>query len=348
MLRKKPIAQVMAVVLLAAVLSACGSKDLVSLARLDRSELFVRDKFGNQVKVPNPDDFLKVLKGAKKIADPKDDGTAVKTGYVFFTAQSTVYYDDDGKYLVYTGPNQKRQVYQADLSDLVSKLPGLPPKIAVGKDLDAKLSSGFETMSRVTEPWALSFESEAKQVVMVAAGQKPSAGYTMELEKASLNQDGTLALTVRVSPPAGAAATVMTYPYLEIVVQGSAELDVRMVSASSGGDKTEHVGLTGVKGGQSVIPMRPERGSLVTERVRVTGFVKASSEPTGVEIAVEDGHDVLGAKTVSAPAASSGWSFFEADMDLKMATNPYGAVVLRATIDGASHEVTVPVSFSGK
>jgi hypothetical protein len=343
------IAWIVLSVLLAASLSACGPKDLVSVARLDKGDISVRDKFGNQVKVLDPADFLKTLKEAKKIADPKAEGKTVKTDYVILNDQGMVYYDDDGKYLIYTDPSQKRQAYQADLGPLISKLTGLPPKIVSGRSLDAKLSTAFAALSRTKEPWAASFESAGKQVVMVAGGQVVSSGYTMELEKAGLNKDGTLALTVRLSPPSGGAImVVVSYPYLELAVSSLAELDIRIVSASPSGDKVGHVGLTKVKDGQSIIPIRPERGSLLTERVKVSGFVKAPAGAASVEVAVEDGHNVLGEKTLSAPAAMPDWAYFEADLDLKPATNPFGAVVYRITAGGKAEEVIVPVSFSGK
>jgi hypothetical protein len=335
-------------VLLAVFLSACGSTDLVSVAHLDKGGLSVRDKFGNQVKVPDPAAFVKVLKEAKKIPDPKAEGKTVKTDYVILTDEGTVYYDDDGKYLIYTDSSQKRHAYQADLGPLMSTLAGLPPKIVAGKNVDAKLSPVFVALSRTKEPWGAAFDSGGRQVVMVAAGQAASSGYDMELEKAVLNKDGTLALTVRLSPPPGPANTVISYPYLELAVSSAAELDLRLVSASPGGDKLDHVSLTKVKDGQGIIPVRPERGSLVTERVKVSGFVKAAAGAASVEIAAEDGHNVLGKKVVSAAAAVPDWAYFETDLDLKPATNPFGSVIFRATVGIKSEEVIVPVAFSGK
>jgi len=119
-----------------------------------------------------------------------------------------------------------------------------------------------------------------------------------------------------------------------------------MVTATSGGDKVEHVALTMVESGQAVLPVRPERGALVLERLRVAGFVKTPAGTSSVEVAVEDGHNVLGKKTVSAPAGE--WSYFEAEMDIQAPTNPYGSVIYRTTVGSEQVEVIVPISFSGK
>lgn len=330
-------------------LSSCRAADLVSMSRLDKGELSVRDKFGNQTKVPNPADFLKALKEAKAVADPKDQGKTVKTDYVFLADTGTVYYDDDGKYLVYTDSSQKRHVFQADLGALIAKLPSLPPKVTAGKNLDQKLSPLFSALSKTPDPWAAAFESAGRQVLMVTAGERSTAGYTLDLEKVSLNKDGTLALTVRLTAPSGSAAAMwINYPYLELAFAGAMEADVRLVYATSSGDQVDHVSLTKVKDGQNIIPVRPERGSLLTERVRISGFVKAPAGAATVEVAVEDGHNVLGKKTVSVGAASPDWAFFEAQMDLLQASNPYGSVILRSTIAGKAEEVIVPVSFGGK
>ncbi len=346
-MRQKRLVVVAVLVFLSLLLASCGSKDLAALAKMDKGDVSVRDKFGNQVKVPNPADFQKALKGAKKVVDPQDQGKTVPTDYVILNDFGMVYYDDTGKYLVYRDSSGKRQVYQADLWDLISKL-ALPPKVTSGKNLDAKLSPNFAALSKTKEPWAVAYDSGGKQVVMVTAGQVPSSGFSLDVEKTAVGKDGTLSLTVRMTPPSGAADTVVSYPYVELIVNSAAELDIRLVTAAAGGDKTEHVPVTKVKDGQNIIPVRPERGALVLERVHVAGFVKAPAGAASVEVAVEDGHNVLGSKTMAAPAAMPDWAYFETDLDLRTSTNPYGSVVYRASIGGKAEEVMVPVSFSGK
>lgn len=335
-------------VVLAVSLSSCRPADLVSLSSLSKGTLSVRDKFGNQVKVPNAVDFLAALKSATPVADPKDQGKTVKTDYVLLNDSAMVYYDDGGKYLVFTDASQKRHVFQADLGTLIAKLPGLPPKVTAGKNLDVALSPVFEAISKSPDAWAACFESGGKQVIMVAAGEKATAGYNLDLDKVAFNQDGSLAITVRLTVPSGPAAAVISYPYVELAFSGAVEPEVRMVYATAAGEKVDHVSLTKVEASQGIIPVKPERGSLLTERARVTGFVKALAGAATVEIDIEDGHNVLGKKSVSVGAASPDWAFFDTQMDLAIPSNNYGAVVLRSNIAGKVEEVIVPISFGGK
>ena len=173
-MKVKRVTWVAVLVLLALFAASCGSKNLVSIARLDKGDISVRDRFGNQVTVSNPDEFRKALKDAKKVTDPKDQGKTTKTDYVILNDTGMVSYDWEGKYLVYTDTAQKRQVFQGDLGTLISKLSGLPPRISTGKDLDATLSPSFEDLSKTSMPWAAAFTSGSKQVIMVTAGDRKS------------------------------------------------------------------------------------------------------------------------------------------------------------------------------
>lgn len=334
--------------ILAAATSSCRPADLVSLSSLSKGTFYVRDKFGNQVKVPDAAGFLAALKSAKAVADPTTQGKTLKTDYVLLNDSAMVYYDDDGKYLVYTDGSQKRHVFQGDLSPLIAALTGLPPKVTAGTNLDPALSPAFTAISKSPEMWAAQFESGGKQVIMVTAGEKPTGGYTLGLENVAFNVDGTLGITIRLTAPSGAAPAVVSYPYLELAFAGDVEPEVRMVSATSSGDKVDHVSISKVDVQQGIIPIRPERGSLLTERTRVCGFVKAPAGAAQVEIDVEDGHNVLGTATVSAAAASPNWAYFQVQMDLAIPTSPYGAVVFRSSASGQPEEVIVPISFGGK
>ncbi len=50
------------VILLASAVSACRPKDIVSLAKLDKGDLYVGDEFGNAWFVNDPADILSALK----------------------------------------------------------------------------------------------------------------------------------------------------------------------------------------------------------------------------------------------------------------------------------------------
>lgn len=341
---KRRFAWVAVLVLLTLFAVSCGGKNLVSLAKLDKGDITVRDMFGNQVTVPNPADFRKALKEAKKVTDPKDQGGMTRTDYVIVGDAGMVAYDWDGKYLIYSDSQNKRQVYKGDLTSLISGLAGLPPRIVTGKDLDANLSPGFAELAKTSDPWAASFFSQGKQVLMITAGEVPSAGYSLQLEKAELGQDGTLALTVTLNPPTGSADTVISYPYIEVAIEGNREIDVRLVRTGSGGSRVEHVGLTKVESGQKILPVRPERGSLVLERLTVAGFVKGGGS---VDVAVEDGYNVLGRKTISA-SGDGQWVYFESGLSIAVPSNSNGRVYFSATVDGETTQVEVPIAFSGK
>jgi len=342
MTMNRKFAWVAVLVLLALFAVSCSGKNLVSLAKLDKGDIIVRDRFGNQVTVPNPDQFRKALKEAKKVADPKDQGGTTRVDYVIVGDAGMVAYDWEGKYLVYTDSQNKRQVFKGDLTSLISGLAGLPPRIATGKDLDPVLSPGFAELAKTSDPWAAQFTSQGKQILMITAGKVSSAGYSLELEKAELGQDGTLALTVTLIPPTGSAATVISYPYLEVAIEGNREIDVRIVKPGS--SSMQHVALTKVESGQKILPVRPERGSLVLERLTVAGFVKGGGS---VEVAVEDGYNVLGRKTISASGQGE-WVYFEIGLDIAMPSHPNGKVYFSATVDGEIVQVEVPIAFSGK
>ncbi|MGE5580090.1 MAG: protease complex subunit PrcB family protein [Bacillota bacterium] len=337
-------AWVAVLVLLTLFAVSCGGKNLVSLAKLDKGDIAVRDRFGNQVTVSNPEAFRKALKEAKKVADPKDQGGTTRADYVIVGDSGMVAYDWDGQYLVYTDGQNKRQVFKGDLSSLISDLAGLPPRIVTGKDLDVTLSPAFAELAKTSDPWAAAFSSQGKQLLMITAGKVSSAGFSIELEKAEVGQDGTLALTVRLNSPKGGSATVTSYPYLEVAVEGNQEIDVRMIRLGTSGERVEHVGLTKIESGQKILPVRPERGSLVLERLTVAGFVKGGGS---VDVAVEDGYNVLGRKTVSASGEGQ-WVYFESGLDIALPSNSHGKVYFSATVDGETAEVEVPIAFSGK
>ena len=104
-----------------------------------------------------------------------------------------------------------------------------------------------------------------------------------------------------------------------------------------------------VEEGQNIILLRPERGSILTERVKMTGFARVWEASFIVE--VEDGHNVLGIKQVTASEGAPGWGKFEFWMDLEPATSPYGTIIFvtYSAKDGSRiEELKVPVGFGGK
>jgi len=337
------------VLILAVRLAGCGSKNLVSLAKLDKGELKVSDRYGNQVKVANPADFVTAIKGAKQLTDSNSLEWAKpeQASHIFSTGSGNVYYDWENKYLFYVDGG-KKTVYSADLQQLLLAIPDLPPRITVGPGNDPKITGSFADLAKVKQPSAALFKSGTKGLLMVAAGEQPSGGYTMSLEKAQINKDGSLALTVRVKSPGGGASTGLSYPYLEISIAKYMGVDVRVVTNSAGRDVEEHASTAVVQPDGNVVLFEPERGDLLTERFQVFGFARLPANQS-LTFEVSDAKGVLGSKTVTLSKQAPDWGYFDVLMDRKQSTQSSGTVVVKRNSAGKiTQELEVPVSFGGK
>lgn len=339
------------VIALAAAVSACGGKNIVSLANLDKGDLYVGDKYGNAVMIGKAENFLGALKEAKKITDKKvvDSADTAQASHMLWSGKEKVYYDWENKRAVYVDSKKNKTVFAVDLQSALLGVKGLPPRITEGPGNDPAVSKSFSTISKVDTPSAAIVRSGDKALVMVAAGKKPSGGYTMALESAKIGTGGVVQLTVRVKAPAGPASTAVSYPYLELSLAKYSDVEVTIVTASGGKDAVEHVNLAVVEPNQDVIVFKPDRGSLLTERVRMYGFAKVSLG--SFVVTVEDGHNILGRKEVkvthSVPVGGEEptWVYFDFEMDLERATSPAGIVEFSK---GKQNITRVPVSFGGK
>lgn len=341
----------LSMLIISLLLSGCAQKDLVSLAKLTGKDFTLEDRYGNTVNLLDAEEFLAAMKGAKIAPNPKDAKSEVLADYVLIMDGTRIYYDQDGKFLVYVGPNQKKTVYSADLDALLSKIDSLAPSVREGVDLVPDLSSIVSRISKIKEPAAAKFDLGDQTLLMVASGEKSTGGYTMELDDLSVGTDGSYIVTVRLKAPkeGDEVTTALTYPYLEVLFADTdLDLDVRLVTSTASGDKVEHVSLAQVKPGQNVILFKPERGALLTERVSMFGF--ASIFEGNFDIEVEDGHYILGRKNVQTEGAPK-WGYFEFTMDVGQASSPHGMVIVSSTSskDGSRiEELIVPVAFGGK
>jgi hypothetical protein len=343
---RKSLVVIVALVLSAAFLTACGTKDVVSLARLDKSGLTVSDRFGNKAPISDAEDFLAAMKTAKTVSKPEGVKSETEADYIFTSGEGRVYYDYEGKFLIFVDKSQKKTVYSCDLAALLEGVSGLPPRIAVGQNQDSSVSPMFSELSKVKVPSAALFDASGKSVLMVAAGEKPTEGYLMSLDGVTYS-NGTMIFKVRLTDPANPTATGPSYPYLEIGIYGNPIVEVQFISKGSSGDKVEHVSLARVAEGQNVIMLHPERGSLLTERIRVNGFARLPDGKFTIE--VEDGHYILGKKTVTVTEKAPDWGYFEVDMDLLTASSANGMILIYRTEGGQRiEELLVPVSFGGK
>lgn len=343
-------ALLLSAIILTAAVSACGGKNIVSLAKLDKGDLYVGDKYGNAVMVPNPDDFLKALKEAKKVTDKNvtESIDLTQSSHTLWSGQEKVYYDWENKYAVFADSKQNKSVFSVDLHSLLLSVQGLPPRIIEGPGNDPAITGSFAEIAKVDTPASAVFRSGDKALVMVAAGKKPTGGYTMTLENAKVGAGGTVQLTVRLKAPTAGADTVISYPYLELSLAKYSDVEVTLVTTSGGKDTMERVSLAVVEPDQDIIVFKPDRGSLLTERVQMYGFAKVSLG--SFTVTVEDGHNVLGAKEVrvtnSMPAgAAPKWARFDFYMDLDRATSPSGTVEFTK---GSETLARISVSFGGK
>lgn len=343
---KKSLVVIVALVLSAAFLTACGTKDVVTLARLDKSGLAVSDRFGNKVSISNGEDFLAAMKAAKAVSKAEGVKSETEADYIFTSGDGKVYYDYEGKFLIFVDKNQKKTVYSCDLSALLEGVPSLPPRVSVGQNQDPGVSPMLLELSKVKGPSAALFEAAGKSVLMVAAGERPTDGYLMSLDGVTYS-NGTMVFKVRLTDPANPSTDGPSYPYMEIGIYGNPNVEVQFISKGSSGDKVEHVSLARVAEGQNVIMLHPERGSLLTERIRVNGFARLPDGKFTIE--VEDGHYILGKKTVTVAEIAPVWGYFEVDMDLMTASSANGMILIYRTEGGQRiEELLVPVSFGGK
>jgi hypothetical protein len=341
----------LSVIVLAAAVSACGGKNLVSLAKLDKGDLYVGDKYGNAVMVGNPTEFLNALKEAKKVGDKDVVGSAdpAEASHTLWSGQEKVYYDWDNKQAILVDSKGNKTVFSVDLHSLLLGIPGLPPRIAEGPSGDPAISESVGEISKVDTPSAAVFQSGDKSLIMIAAGKRPTGGYTMTLEDAKVGPGGVIQLTVRLTAPSGPADTAISYPYLELSLAKKVDVEVTLISTVNGRDVIEPVNLAVVEPGQQIIVFKPDRGSLLTERVRMYGFAKW--DLGSFTVTVEDGHNVLGSINIKvthslpAGAPKPSWTAFDFAMDLDRATSPSGTVEFSK---GTETLARVPVSFGGK
>lgn len=325
--------------------TGCGGKDLVSLAGMDKHDLYVGDRYGNRVKIEDPQDFLAAFKAAKAVKDPKDVRSEVEAEYVFYSGDSKIYYDAQGKYLMFIEKG-KKSVYSANIDTLLAQVSGLPPVITPGFQ-DEEIAGWLKTLAQVEQPVALLFERGDQAILAVLAGQRPQGEYNMNLENVSYS-NGELTVDVRLVPTEGSGETV-AYPVGSFTLSKHADVNVRLIETGASGDDLTRVPVSVVEEGQNIILLRPERGSILTERVRMTGFARVFEASFIVE--VEDGHNVLGIKQVMASEGAPGWGRFDFWMDLESATSPYGTIIFvtYSAKDGSRiEELKVPVGFGGK
>ncbi|HHY35624.1 MAG TPA: hypothetical protein GX510_08360 [Firmicutes bacterium] len=333
-------------------LAACAPKDLAALSGASKGKIYVGDMWGNSVPVPEPQELLNALKAAKPVKGSEDAKPETEADYVITTTDGKIYYDAGRKYLTFVSSQGARRAFQGDLSAVLTSLASLlPPIFTPGVD-DKELESWLPSLTRTTDPVAMFFERGGKYFLVVCAGEVPTTGYSLELTGVAWGTSpgwnvNRALLKFNLKPPAGNEAKVVSYPYQAYTVSAKVPVEVEFEVPTGTGEKVVRVPMASV--GQNVILFQPEAGSVLTERVRLVGKARVWEATLMVEI--EDGHDVLGKKSVTASAGAPEWGDFDVWMDLKMPTNPFGSIIFTTSSakDGSRvEELLVPVTFGGK
>lgn len=338
------IAALLFVAILAASLSACRKKDIVALAGLDKGDLYVGDVFGNSAMVGNREDFLAALVAATRVTSGTEASLDLsKASHTLWSGAEKIHYNWENKHLIYVDKKGNKTVFAADLHSLLLGIASLPPRIVQGPGADPAISAAIADISRVANPSAALFKTSDGASLLVAGGMRPTAGYQVTLDGAKVGADGTVQVTARLVAPKGPADVVITHPYLELSLAKFVDVEVTLITPGSP-DLVERLPLAVVLPDQEIIVYKPDRGSLLTERIRVYGFAKR--DLGSFTIAIEDGHDVLGRKEVSLTGSTEDiWAYFDFEMDLRRATSPSGMVDFSK---GGETLARIPVSFGGK
>ncbi len=259
------------------------------------------------------------------------------------------YFKTPGR-LLYMDAKNRQYVYAAQLDGLLAPLFAVTPppattptvKVSTGAP-NEEVAALAQVLAEVKSPTAYLLEHGQQTVLVFAAGQKPTAGYKVEVDDIA-QPARNFVVSFRVEAPSGSAATVISYPYAVLTFDAKVEAVVRTLE----GTQVKEWPVIKVAEGQNVILLQPRSGALLTERVTLVG--KARVEGGDLSVQIEDGHYVLGEVSFKVSRAAPAWGDFEVRLDLKAPTNLHGAIIF---FTGSSAKGTrvehllVPVTFTG-
>lgn len=184
--------------------------------------------------------------------------------------------------------------------------------------------------------WQATFGDET--LILVAWGEKPTGGYSVEVVDVTMPTADRLRLVVRLREPgAGDAVTqVITYPAALVAVRpaGTYQLDVHFEGATFYKNSAFEI-------------LEPAPFTVVSDRLRLRG--KARVFEATFMVRVEDGHNVLAEQPVMASEGAPGWGDFDVEIPLQeMPTSPHGVVhVFEASAKDGSplHALVIPITF---
>lgn len=198
-------------------------------------------------------------------------------------------------------------------------------------------------------------DADGRTYVLVAWGEKPTGGYAVRIEEIARGRGGDVVVVrLRAPGPEDIVTQVITYPY-DLVV--TSEKLRRPVVFSYSGDLTLTSAVPGARTpgsaedkpaiGENFVAAAPLRGSVIESPVRIAGLARVFEATFNVEI--EDGHNVLARRTVTASEGGPGWGTFDLSLPFDRPTNPSGAVIFvtYSAKDGSRREeLLLPVRFA--
>lgn len=194
----------------------------------------------------------------------------------------------------------------------------------------------------------------SRTYLLVAWGEKPTGGYTVRIEDLARGRSSEVAV-VKLDVPSGPVTQVISYPYdlvsaprlqRPVVFTYRDRFTLTGPLPEAGGGQGD--GKDGQEGAvsQNFRITSPKPGETIQSPVRVAGKARAFEATFDIEI--EDGHNVLAKRTVTARAAAPDFGDFEVTLPFEPPTNPSGAIlfVTYSAKDGSRREeLRLPVRF---
>jgi predicted small lipoprotein YifL len=183
------------------------------------------------------------------------------------------------------------------------------------------------------------YNTDDKTFIMAALGEKPTAGYKVEIKKSGETAD-EIRFDVSVEEPVGPAAEMITYPYAWIEIERTdKELKIdtksKIENRSQYPPANEHFIITNLK------PM-----DVVEREFEIKGYARVFEASFGITL--EDGHNILVETCGQASQGAPEWGEFTVKIKYENPSNPVGTLILfeESAKDGSPvHQIMLPVTF---
>lgn len=211
--------------------------------------------------------------------------------------------------------------------------------------------------------WSLTADN--KRYSLVTLGEKPTGGYSIKVARLLADAGQLIAITEIKAPAQGAMVTqALTYP-LDLI---SLPVDAKELSFAYQGDllalaaapkaeqpaepkpptkEPDNKAGGPVAESSTFKVFAPEPGSVISSPVRVRGQARVFEATFTLEL--EDGHNILAEKVVTATDAGPAWGDFDVNLTFDKPTSPNGMLlfVTYSAKDGSrKEELQVPVRFT--